>query len=85
MHWDDVKMYFTYLQICHINKDYYHSSIKCEHPNQGFSMVKFEVPSSGKVNISVLQQDKRIPSKLADYAYASVRASVVKIIEEKSN
>lgn len=56
--------------------------MKCEHPSGGYSFVKFEVPETGKVNISVLQKDKRIPSKDPDYEYASVRGTVVKVVEE---
>jgi hypothetical protein len=82
MCWADLKRYFTNLQTCHINKDYFHSSIRCEHPNESYSCVRFEVPSHGKVNISCLQKDKRIPNKNPNYDYACVRGTVVKIIDE---
>ena len=56
--------------------------MKFEHSIGGYSFVKFKVPETGKVNISVLQKDKRFPSKDPNYEYASVRVTLVKIVEE---
>ncbi len=76
----DLKKYFSRVQICRLNDDYKYAFLKARQSPGQFSLLRFVVAApGGHAYLSVIQTDERCFSRKVDYEYSNVRLIVCKI------
>lgn len=77
---EDLKKYFSRVQICRINDTYKYASLKGRHKHGGFSLLRFSVEAPGGHGyLQVIQTDERCFDRKIAYEYSNVRLIVMKI------
>ena len=85
MCFEDMKNYFSCIELCKINDQYNYSHKETSHKPGKFSLVRFKVHSDGPATISVTQKDKRCFPRGSDYKYSYVKMILAKIDLENTN
>ena len=77
---DDLRKYFSRVQICRINDNYIYSQFKARHKLNSFSLIRFVVNEPGGHHyLTVNQTDERCFDRKIEYDYSNVRLIVAKI------
>ena len=77
---DDIRKYFSRVQICRVNDNYKYSSFKARHKLGMFCMIRFVVNAPGGHHyLSISQTDERCFDRKIEYDYTNVRLIVAKI------
>lgn len=77
---DDIKKYFSRIQICRVNDRYRYSSFKARHKLGSFALIRFVVNAPGGHHyLSINQTDERCFDRKNNYEYSVVRLIVAKI------
>ena len=77
---DDIRKYFSRVQICRINDNYQYSFFKARHKLNSFALIRFVVNAPGGHHyLTVNQTDERCFDRKINYDYSNVRLIVAKI------
>jgi hypothetical protein len=83
MDFEDMKSYFTRVQVGKVVSDFHYSFVKVTHPECPYSLIDFSVPESGAHTISVSQKGERMFPRESNYKYSNSRGIIVKIDEDQ--
>ena len=77
---EDIRKYFSRVQICRVNDNYKYSFFKARHKLKSFCMIRFVVNAPGGHHyLAISQTDERCFDRKIDYDYSNVRLIVAKI------
>ena len=77
---EDVRKYFSRVQICRINDNYIYSFFKARHKLNSYALIRFVVNAPGGHHyLTVNQTDERCFDRNINYDYSNVRLIVAKI------
>ena len=77
---EDIRKYFSRVQICRISERYKYSFFKARHKLNMFCMIRFVVNAPGGHHyLSISQTDERCFDRKVDYDYSNCRLIVCKI------
>ena len=78
---DDLRKYFSRVQICRVKDNYEYSWFKARHKHNSFSLLRFVITGDGgHTYLQVIQTDERCFDRKVDYEYSNVRL-IVALIE----
>ena len=77
---EDLRKYFSRVQICRVNDNYRYSFFKARHKLNSFALIRFVVNAPGGHHyLTVNQTDERCFDRKVKYDYSNVRLIVAKI------
>lgn len=73
MDFEDMKKYFSRVQLSKVVDAYHYSFKKVTHPDCPYSLINFTVPKSGEHTLSISQKGERMFPRGNDYKYSNCR------------